>query len=231
MSDFKYFLDSLEDNIVSLLPSDKEIQYLKDLLNFVRELKKKYYEGEVVVSTKGTGDYDEDEYEDASELSEKWGVKVVVNPKERGKWSGYDVKELCALYKKLRNKPNKTRAELGTLRELAFAIRAKSGWPKGKGPLAICGIKEGRLSEKWDVEGPVIDPEDVGKWKDYSIPELCNLWKKLRKKENKTKEDLEKIAQIVFAIRAKRYGRGKHWGPAKSVCGISESSVKKRRIR
>lgn len=80
------------------------------------------------------------------------------------------------------------------------------------------------IYEKWNVKGPVVDPKDVGKWKDYSIKELCALWKKLRNKEHKTPEDKEKIAQIVFAIRAKHYGARNKWGPAKNVCGLKEST-------
>jgi len=80
------------------------------------------------------------------------------------------------------------------------------------------------VHEKWNVKGPVINPKNIGKWKDYTIKELCALWKKLRKKENKTPEDREKIAQIVFAIRAKQYGKQNRWGAAKTACDVKESA-------
>jgi hypothetical protein len=70
--------------------------------------------------------------EDADSLEEKWGVKTVVNPKERGKYDGWTEDELRKEYNELKaSGPHKAGSkELGTMKELAFAIRAKTGWGK-----------------------------------------------------------------------------------------------------
>jgi len=74
----------------------------------------------------------------------KWGKPTEVSPEEQGKWSGYSLDQL----KKKRNaakKRQKKRRENGKkadrkdtelLRELNFAIRAKTGWGKAAGRMA-----------------------------------------------------------------------------------------------
>ena len=65
-------------------------------------------------------------------LDEKWGKSTVVSPEEKGKYHGKSKAELLAAYNKLKaSGPHKKgSAEYGRMRELAFAIRAKSGWGK-----------------------------------------------------------------------------------------------------
>lgn len=69
-----------------------------------------------------------------STVEEKWGKATVVPEKERGKYKGWTLAELRKAYNALKAKgPHKKgSAELGRLRELAFAIRAKTGWGKVK---------------------------------------------------------------------------------------------------
>jgi len=66
----------------------------------------------------------------ADQLDEKWGKPTVVSPQERGKYSGKTKTELLAAYNALKKSgPHKRGSpEFGRMRELAFAIRAKSDW-------------------------------------------------------------------------------------------------------
>ena len=64
------------------------------------------------------------------QLDEKWGKPTTISPAERGKYHGKSREELLAAYNKLKaSGPHKRGSpEFGRMRELAFAIRAKSGW-------------------------------------------------------------------------------------------------------
>ena len=61
-------------------------------------------------------------------LEEKWGKKVKI--KEPGKYEGWTLEKLRAARAKLKKKEEHTEAETEKLRELNFAIRAKTGWGK-----------------------------------------------------------------------------------------------------
>lgn len=63
-------------------------------------------------------------------VGEKWGTKTAVSPSERGKYEGKTADELLKQYRALKKSgPHKRgSAEFGKMRELAFAIRAKTGW-------------------------------------------------------------------------------------------------------
>lgn len=65
-------------------------------------------------------------------LQEKWATKTTVSPEERGKYSGKSLGELRSAYNSLKaSGPHKKGSkEYGRMRELAFAIRAKTGWGK-----------------------------------------------------------------------------------------------------
>lgn len=67
-------------------------------------------------------------------LDEKWDKPTVVSPGERGKYDGKSKSELLKSYNELKKSgPHKKgSAEYGRMHELAFAIRAKSGWGKVK---------------------------------------------------------------------------------------------------
>jgi len=68
-------------------------------------------------------------------IVEKWGKPTKVAPAERGKYKGKSKQELQKSYNALKaSGPHKKgSAEYGRMRELAFAIRAKSGWGSVKG--------------------------------------------------------------------------------------------------
>ena len=63
-------------------------------------------------------------------LEEKWDKETTVSPSEQGKYKGKTVEELRRSYNALKaTGPHaKGSPEFGRMRELAFAIRAKTGW-------------------------------------------------------------------------------------------------------
>jgi len=72
--------------------------------------------------------------EAVTQINEKWGKPTVVSPEEKGKYKGKSKQELLKSYNQLKSSgPHKKGSiEYGRMRELAFAIRAKSGWGKVK---------------------------------------------------------------------------------------------------
>lgn len=63
-------------------------------------------------------------------LEEKWGTETTVSPSERGKYKGKTIEELRKSYNafKASGPHHKGSSEFERMRELAFAIRAKTGW-------------------------------------------------------------------------------------------------------
>jgi hypothetical protein len=63
-------------------------------------------------------------------LDEKWDQKTTISPSEKGKYKGKTIEELRRSYNALTaTGPHpKGSPEFGRMRELAFAIRAKTGW-------------------------------------------------------------------------------------------------------
>lgn len=66
----------------------------------------------------------------SKDIEEAWDTKTQVNPSERGKYAGKTLEELRKAYDALKaSGPHpQGSAEYGRMRELAFAIRAKTGW-------------------------------------------------------------------------------------------------------
>ena len=73
-------------------------------------------------------------HEIAKKIDEKWDTETTVSPEEKGKYKGRSKAELLKQYNALKaSGPHKKGSkEYGTMRELAFAIRAKSNWGKVK---------------------------------------------------------------------------------------------------
>ena len=65
-----------------------------------------------------------------NQTNEAWDTPTTVSPSERGKYDGKTKEELLQQYNALKKTgPHKQGSlEYGKMRELAFAIRAKSGW-------------------------------------------------------------------------------------------------------
>jgi uncharacterized protein (DUF3820 family) len=70
------------------------------------------------------------DFSDMELLNEKWGTETKVSPSEKGKYEGRTLADLRKSYAALKKSgPHKKgSAEYGRMRELAFAIRAKTGW-------------------------------------------------------------------------------------------------------
>jgi len=70
--------------------------------------------------------------EAVSAIEEKWGKPTIVSPEEKGKYSNKSKAELLKQYNTLKaSGPHKKGSpQYGKMRELAFAIRAKSNWGK-----------------------------------------------------------------------------------------------------
>lgn len=67
---------------------------------------------------------------DIVKIEEKWDVDYKVSPSEKGKYDGMTVSELESELKKLKDSgPHEMgTAAYGKMKELMFAIRAKTGW-------------------------------------------------------------------------------------------------------
>ena len=70
------------------------------------------------------------DFSDMDLLNEKWDTETKVSPSEKGKYKGRTLADLRKSYAALKKSgPHKKgSAEYGRMRELAFAIRAKTGW-------------------------------------------------------------------------------------------------------
>jgi hypothetical protein len=64
------------------------------------------------------------------ELEEAWDAKMKTAKKDIGKWEGYTVAQLKAKKKKLMDKESRSAAEQKEVKQIDFALRAKSGWGK-----------------------------------------------------------------------------------------------------
>jgi hypothetical protein len=65
------------------------------------------------------------------QLEERWKGDAEIE--QTGEWSGKTVAQLRKRKKQLMDKEERTKAEQEEVREINFAIRAKTGWKKGKG--------------------------------------------------------------------------------------------------
>ena len=67
---------------------------------------------------------------ESTAVGEKWDTETRVSPSERGKYAGRTADELLKQYRALKKSGPHSRSspEYGRMRELAFAIRAKTGW-------------------------------------------------------------------------------------------------------
>ena len=65
------------------------------------------------------------------QLEEKWKGDAEIE--QTGEWSDMTVAQLKKKRKTLMDKEERTKAEQDEVREINFAIRAKTGWKRGKG--------------------------------------------------------------------------------------------------
>lgn len=104
----------------------KELEDKKSKIN--EELKSLNAEDFEVKETVGPATLDEWVMQEENMLQEKWGKEVDI--KQPGKYKGWTLEKLKAARTKLKDKEERTTAESGKLKELNFAIRAKTGWGK-----------------------------------------------------------------------------------------------------
>lgn len=84
-------------------------------------------------------------------ISEKWNNDYETPENKKGMWDGWSLADLHKEANKLRSKENHTAAESKRLKEVDFAIRAKTGWGKANEDISfdeIDAIVEGK------VQGP-----------------------------------------------------------------------------
>ena len=71
-------------------------------------------------------------YKKSVALLEKWEKNTKTNLKKKGMWDGWTIAELRKERTKLKDKEKRTAAESTRLKEVDYAIRAKTGWGKIK---------------------------------------------------------------------------------------------------
>lgn len=100
----------------------------KELKKVARSMKPKDVEDFAKTKHKGLPAHKSNEGIEA--LAEKWGVSTSVSPTEKGKYAGKSKDELLKAYNALKKSGPHPRGseKFGRMRELAFAIRAKTGW-------------------------------------------------------------------------------------------------------
>ena len=129
------------------------------------------------------------------ELSEKWGENNAVNPNKAGMFKGKSKEDLCKERDRLKKKEKRTKAESTRLRELNFAIRAKSNW-------GDVNCESTEVDEKWSGNNAT-NPKKKGMFKGKTEAELRKERAKLKKKEKRTKAESTRLREINFALRAK----------------------------
>lgn len=146
-------------------------------------------------------------------VDEKWGVKTTPPASEKGKHTNKTVAELR---KQLANA--KKRGDTSAMRELNFAIRAKTGWGKVKKE----GVDEAiEINEKWEGEHK-LNPKKIGMFKGKNKSELQAEYNKLKKSgpHKKGSPAFTKMKELMFAIRAKS-----GWGKTESKLPIGKAPV------
>lgn len=106
-----------------------EVEMDEEDMNWLKEASE-FIEGLSDSLTKGLNS----PFEVSPATEKAWGKGDVVNPAEAGKYKGWNLGDLKAAYNALKESgPHKAgSAEAGKMKEIAFAIRAKTGWGKVK---------------------------------------------------------------------------------------------------
>ena len=132
-------------------------------------------------------------------MNEKWDTETKVAPSEKGKYEGKSKAELLKAYNALKKSgPHKKGSkEFGKMRELAFAIRAKSGW--------------GKVDE---VEQPTIDNQTaMGAGLGAGRSQTTLESKKAVKKDDKAEKAGKKVTKDIEydeKVKDKIHGKKRH---------------------
>jgi len=129
--------------------------------------------------------------EQSEPVYEKWGTETKVSPAEKGKYAGKTKSELLKSYNALKKSgPHKKgSAEYGKMRELAFAIRAKSDW----GKVDESDIEQPRHPQELDYQAGPEDDEQYRRHHGLDDPDRQQE-RKLRATDYKTLDRLERQA-------------------------------------
>jgi len=147
-------------------------------------------------------------------LTEKWPGRVEV--KHTGEHAGKSIAQLKKEIEALKGKKPFNREKFG---ELLFALRAKEGWPKGKGSTGLkkeaddldleidlleFEVLSGILLEKWPGK-VTINPAEKGKYAGKSVAELKKRLAELKKTgpHPRGSKEFGEERELMFAIRAK----------------------------
>ena len=132
-------------------------------------------------------------------MNEKWDTETKVAPSEKGKYEGKSKAELLKAYNALKKSgPHKKGSkEYGKMRELAFAIRAKSDW--------------GKVDE---VEQPTIDNQTaMGAGLGAGRSQTTLESKKAVKKDDKAEKSGKKVTKDIEydeKVKDKIHGKKRH---------------------
>jgi hypothetical protein len=114
------------NNIATMTPQAAYEQGRNDAINEIMEMISGMIAGEVPIDMAIPA-----ELVGMAQLQEKWKGDAEIE--QTGEWSDMTVAQLKKRRKTLMDKEERTKAEQEEVREINFAIRAKTGWKRGKG--------------------------------------------------------------------------------------------------
>lgn len=157
------------------------------------------------------------------QVTEKFDEPVEVNPAEKGKYKGKNKSELTTMYNKLKKSgPHKKGSPgYGRMRELAFAIRAKSGWGK------VQESTENMVEQSSNTKAIDMVVDELDKWFEYlntgkdldevsesdiktalttsDDPLAKKLWVKMLEVRDRDYRSYEKMISDIVNAAEKRY--------------------------
>lgn len=156
------------------------------------------------------------------QVTEKWDTETQVSPEEKGKYKGKTKEELTKMYNRLKSMgPHKKGSpEYGRMRELSFAIRAKSGWGKVQENMENHGIVEKNEALNLIVNELTswFDHLDTGQYldevdeEDIKValttspnPVATKIWEKMIEVRNSNYPRYEKMINDIINAAYERY--------------------------
>lgn len=181
---------------------------------------------------------------DETMITEKWAEPAKIAKKDQGKFKGEKMGELRDELAALKKKKNHTDADTKRIKELNFAIRAKTGWGKvkestenitegkvGENSFMTVPYKEGTIKVEYEIYGKyspasMSGPEEYPEFMIYSaIDEAGN-----ELVDTLTRKDEEYIQEYIDSHRDKDRPRGHHHYENITENKINEMSIKEKQI-
>ena len=113
-------------DVTTMTPQDAYDAGRNDAINEIMEMVSGMITGEVPIDIEVPADL-----VGIAQLQEKWKGDAEIE--QTGEWADMTVAQLKKRRKTLMDKEERTKAEQEEVREINFAIRAKTGWKRGKG--------------------------------------------------------------------------------------------------